>query len=156
MPMVATHKMSLDFYEDSFALIAVHCSLEDFTLAYTINKYLKCSFKRRKQNLVFSNTLSLPVFEWKDTMNDRYWTLMPNSGHAEEANDNSGFFADVTSLTKKHLIPEYKNVDYFIKLEQEDLESEDDILKSIISIPKIITAYTVDADALKSKNNLIF
>ncbi|QWX83458.1 IPExxxVDY family protein [Cellulophaga sp. HaHaR_3_176] len=154
--MVATHKMSLDFYEDSFALIAMHCSLEDFTLAYTINKHLKCGFKRRKQNLVFSDNLSLPIFEWKDTINDRYWTLISNSVQIEDINDNNGFFADVPSQTKKHLIPEYKNVDYFIKLEQEDLESEEDILKSILAIPKIITAYTVNTDALKSKNNLIF
>jgi len=156
MPMVATHKMSLDFYEDSFALIALHCSLEDFTLAYTINKHLKCNFKRRKQNLVFSDALSLPIFEWKDSINNRYWTLVPNSGKAQQNNVDNGFFTDTPSFTKKHLIPEYKNVDYFIKLEQEDLESEDDVLKSILAIPKIITAYTLNTDTLKSKNNLIF
>ena len=138
MPMVAMHKMSLDFYEDSFALIALHCSLEDFTLAYTINKYLKCSFK------------------WKDTINDRYWTLVPNSVQSEENTNNTGFFKNVPSFTKKHLIPEYKNVDYFMKLEQEDLDSESAILKSILAIPNIITAYTINTNTLKSKNNLIF
>tara|TARA_R110002050_G_scaffold16719_2_gene50540 strand:+ start:2209 stop:2679 length:471 start_codon:yes stop_codon:yes gene_type:complete len=156
MPMVAMHKMSLDFYEDSFALIALHCSLEDFTLAYTINKYLKCSFKRRSTNLVFSDTASLPIFEWKDTINDRYWTLVPNSVQSEENTNNTGFFKNVPSFTKKHLIPEYKNVDYFMKLEQEDLDSESAILKSILAIPNIITAYTINTNTLKSKNNLIF
>ena len=156
-PMVAMHKMSLDFYEDSFALIALHCSLEDFTLVYAINKHLKCSFKRRRQNLVFSDTISLPVFEWKDTINDRYWTIIANSAQSEERNNlDNGFFKDEPSFTKQHLIPEYKNVDYFMKLEQEDLDSEEAILKSILAIPKIITAYTVNTNTLKSKNNLIF
>lgn len=154
--MVAMHKMSLDFYEDSFALIALHCSLEDFTLAYTINRHLKSSFKRRSKNLVFSDTASLPVFEWKDAMNDRYWTLVPNSVQAEENTNDTGFFKNVPSFTKKHLIPEYKNVDYFMKLEQEDLDSESAILKAILAIPKIITAYTINTNTLKSKNNLIF
>ena len=154
--MVATHKMSLDFYEDSFALIAIHCSLEDFTLAYTLNKHLKCSFKRRNKNLIFSDTISLPVFEWKDIFNDRYWTLIANSSQSEESTTSTGFFTNEPSYKKQHLIPEYKNVDYFMKLEQEDLDSESTILKSILAIPKIITAYTLNTDTLKSKNNLIF
>ncbi len=154
--MVALHKMSLDFCEDSFALIAIHCSLEDYTLAYTINKHLKCSFKRRRNNLVFSDSISLPVFEWKDTINDRYWTIINNSIASEDINEITGLFKDEPSFTKQHLVPEYKNVDYFMKLEQEDLDSEDDILKSILAIPKIITAYTINIDTLKSKNNLIF
>jgi hypothetical protein len=148
--------MSLDFYEDSFALIAIHCSLEDFTLAYTLNKHLKCSFKRRNKNLIFSDTISLPVFEWKDIFNDRYWTLIANSSQSEESTTSTGFFTNEPSYKKQHLIPEYKNVDYFMKLEQEDLDSESTILKSILAIPKIITAYTLNTDTLKSKNNLIF
>ena len=154
--MVAMHKMSLDFYEDSFALIAMHCSLEDFTLAYTLNKHLKCSFKRRNKNLIFSDTISLPVFEWKDIFNDRYWTLIANTSQSEESTTSTGFFKNEPSFKKQHLIPEYKNVDYFMKLEQEDLDSESTILKSILAIPKIITAYTINTDTLKSKNNLIF
>lgn len=154
--MVAMHKMSLDFYEDSFVLIALHASLEDFKLVYTINHYLKCNFKRRKQNLIYTERISLPVFEWKDTVNDRYWTIVQNSIQSEEINGNDGLFKDTPSFTKKHLIPEYKNVDYFLKLEQEDFDSETTILKSILAIPKIITAYTIKTNTLKSINNLIF
>jgi hypothetical protein len=43
-----------------------------------------------------------------------------------------------------------------MKLEQEDLDSETTILKSILAIPNIITAYTIKTSTLKSKNNLIF
>ncbi len=154
--MVALHKMSLDFYEDSFVLIALHCSLEDHSLAYLINSHLKCSFKRRKQNLIFSETISLPVFEWKDTVNDRYWTMIQNHIQLEERSNNVGFFKDTPSLTTTYLLPEYKNVDYFLKLEQEDLESEPMILKSLLAIPKIVTAYTIKTNTLKYKNNLIF
>jgi hypothetical protein len=154
--MLAMHKMSLDFQEDSFAVIALHCSLEDFTLAYFINKHLKCNFKRRKQNLIFSDSITLPVFEWKDTINDRYWTIIQNSIQAEETMNSIGLFKDTPSVTTKYLIPEFKNVDFFMKLEQEDLDSETTILKSILAIPNIITAYTIKTSTLKSKNNLIF
>lgn len=154
--MVAAHKMSLDFYEDSFALIALHCSLEDFSLAYTINKYLKCKFKRRTKDLVFSDRISFPVFEWKDEVNDRYWTMIQNNIRAEEPNNQSGFFKDTSSFTTKYLIPEFKNVDYFLKLEQEDLDLEKAIIKIILGIPNIVTAYSIDTSNIKSKNNLIF
>lgn len=154
--MGAMHKMSLDFYEDSFAIIALHCSLEDFSLAYTINKYLKCRFKRRKKDLVFSERISFPVFEWKDEVNDRYWTMIQNNIRTEEPNIQNGFFKDTSSFTTKCLIPEYKNVDYFLKLEQEDLELEKTMVKRILSMPKIVTAYTIQTSHIKSKNNLIF
>ncbi len=154
--MVAMHKMSLDFYEDSFALIALHCSLEDFTLAYTLNQYVKCSFKRRNNNLVLSETASFPIFEWKDSVNDKYWTLVKNSVQFEENSNDNGFFENVPTYTKKHLIPEHKNVDYFIKIEHEDLDLDSSILKSIVAIPKMITAYIINNNTLKSKNNLIY
>jgi len=54
------------------------------------------------------------------------------------------------------LLPEYTTVDYLLKIEHDDEDIEEDILKTLLTIPKVITAYRIDIDTLKSKNNLIF
>ncbi|MEL6918168.1 MAG: IPExxxVDY family protein [Bacteroidota bacterium] len=62
---MAVHKISEDFYEDSFALIAVHSSMEDYAMAYTINLHLKCNLQRSRTDLDVSRQTSFPIFEWK-------------------------------------------------------------------------------------------
>ena len=56
-----------------------------------------------------------------------------------------------------HLIPEYSKVDYFLKIHS---EYENIVLRNVITeindITRIISAYEIGVDSLKSKNNLIF
>ncbi|PCJ95327.1 MAG: hypothetical protein COA50_08945 [Flavobacteriaceae bacterium] len=154
--MATVHKISGNFYEDSFALIALHSSMEDYALAYAINLTLNTSFRRAKEDLDISQNISFPIFEWQDEVNDRYYTLIANSSSKEESQSQDGFFQFEPSFTKYHLIPEFKEVDYLLKIEQDELHIEEGIIESILSIPRIITAYTLDIENLKSKNNLIF
>jgi hypothetical protein len=53
-----------------------------------------------------------------------------------------------------HLVPEHKDVDYLLKIDEEEMGT--DILKEILTIPKVITAHDINTDTLKSKHNLIF
>lgn len=155
--MGAVHKISECFFEDSFSLIALHSSLEDYALGYILNKNLKSNFKRAKKDLDVNQHISFPIFNWEDIENDNYWTLIANKTSYEDNNREQGsLFANVTSYTTHHLIPEYKEADYFIKIEQVDKVIEESALKLIMGIPKIMTAYTIDTHNLKSKNNLIF
>ena len=154
--MAAVHKIIGDFYEDSFTLIALHSSLEDYAMVYAINMYLKSSFKRTSKDLEISEHLSFPLFEWQDEQNDRYWTLMTNTSTIKENLVREDLFQNEPSFTKHHLVPEYKEVDYFIKIEHDDDLIDTSLVKTLLTIPKMITAYAVDADKLKSKNNLIF
>ena len=64
-------------------------------------------------------------------------------------------FSDETSSTVYHVLPEYKDVDYLLKIEQEEDEVDSGMLDSILEIPKIITAYQIETDKIKSKQNLI-
>ena len=73
--MVSVHKISTDFYEDSFDLIAIHSSLEGYALAYALNLRLKSDFRRCKKDLDISAQIKIPIFEWKDDINDRYFKL---------------------------------------------------------------------------------
>jgi hypothetical protein len=153
--MITLHKFSDDFCEENYVLIALHSGLEDYALAYTLNRSLKTSLKRSKTDLDISNETSFPVYEWKDKLNDRYWTMIVNTSIKDEYLEFDDLFSNETSSTVYHLIPEYKDVDYLLKIEQEEDEIDSALLDSILKIPKIITAYQIETNKLKSKQNLI-
>ncbi len=153
--MSAIHKISEDFYESSYTLIAIHSSLEDYSIAYLINKQLTSKLNRAPIDLDFSENVSFPFFEWKDTFNDAYWTLIINTSVEKESKKQEGLFSNELTYTTHFLVPEYKEVDYFIKIEQA-VEETEDIVKKLLMIPEIITAYSIEVTKLKSKNNLIF
>lgn len=154
--MMAIHKITDDFYEDSFTLFALHSSMEDFAMVYAINQYLKSNLKRTSKDLDLSESISFPIFEWTDDINDSYWTLMTNNSILEETFVAGDLFANEPSFTKHYLLPEYKEADYLLKIEHEDVIVEEQIVKQLLTIPKVITAYILDVDHLKSKANLIF
>ncbi|MUH37721.1 IPExxxVDY family protein [Zobellia amurskyensis] len=154
--MVAVHKITNDFYEDSFDLVALHSSLEDYAIAYALNLHLKSNFKRSHKDLDLTGHITVPIFEWKDDINDRYWTLFTNNGLVEDTMTRKGLFKDEPSFTTFHMVPEHRDVDYFLKIEQDGFINMENLVKTLQNIPKIITAYAIETDKLKSKNNLIF
>lgn len=154
--MATVYKISDEFYDDSFVLIALHCSLEDYALAYAMNKVFKANFKRTKLDLDILSGVSFPMFEWQNELADQYFTLITNNSVQEEDQESEGLFQYEVSYTTHHLISEHKEVDYFLKIEQDNAVSEPKIVQSILTIPKVITAYEIDIENLKSKNNLIF
>ena len=81
--MVAVHRLSADIYEADFDLIALHSQLKDYALAYALNLYLKTGFQRRRKDLEISNHFTLPIFEWKDDIKERYWTFFASGGRWE-------------------------------------------------------------------------
>ena len=156
MSSVNTYKLSEELCVEDFVLIAVHSSLEDHAIVYALNSHLKLKLHRSDYDLEITDLGSFPVFEWKDEINDRYWTLIINNNKKEEQLDRQDLFQNEISHTVSHLIPEYKEVDYFLKVELEDERLEFDITKTLLTIPKIVTAYIVNTEQLKSKHNLIF
>lgn len=154
--MATTHKIFEDFYEETFALIALHSSLDDYAMVYALNNSLKTKLKRSLEDLDMSENFSFPFFEWKDELNHRNWTLITNYSSKEEHTGAEDLFKNEISYTTLYLIPEYREVDYFLKIEQDDYEIDEALIKAILEIPEIITAYPIDVEKLKSKNNLIF
>jgi len=84
--MAAVHRILTDFYEDSFTLLAVHSSLEDYAMVYALNMCLKSNFRRTSKDLELFEQVTFPIFEWKDIKNDRFLTLITNNGTKEETN----------------------------------------------------------------------
>ena len=158
---MAIHKLVIDDFEedDSFVLIAIHCSIEDYRLAYILNENLNLKLQRKTSDLDFA-TASYSIYEWKDINELVTWNLVSNSCKVEEVlsgNSTSLFNNQNQVITTYNLVPEYKAANYFLKISYEtDFLTEKEIVNTILSIPQIVTAYTIQLEKLKSKTNLIF
>ncbi|MDT0606447.1 IPExxxVDY family protein [Croceitalea rosinachiae] len=153
--MITTHKITAELYDDSFKLIALHCSLNDYAMAYNINKAVALKLERSIEDLDVAN-FSFPIFEWKDDSNDANWTLVSNAITKTEKRESFDLFNQNNEERTHYLIEERKEVDYFLKIEENANCPINTIVTSINKIPKVITAYNIDAASLKSKRNLIF
>ena len=159
---MALHKLLVDdFYDTSFALLAIHCRLEDYRLAYLLNKYLDLNLKRKPQDLDYKYfAASYSIYEWDNIALDTTWNLVSNICKKEEASlQSSGFLFDNHNTIMKtyNLLPEFKNVDFLVKVSNENQNfNEKHILNKIQSIPQVITSYIIDVEQIKSKDHLIF
>jgi hypothetical protein len=162
---MAVYKMPLgDFDEIDYQLIAIHSPLEDYRLAYFINQNLPINLKKSNSNIHIRNKdgeteFTRFVFEDEDTT--IFWTLIQNQNDVfvQSESSSEGLFANSgnTFATKIYLIPEFKKVDYFLKIENNEVEIDlPQITNSINKIDRISTVYTVEVEKIKSKNNLIF
>lgn len=160
---MAVHKLVLDdvFDEVLCTLIAIHCSLEDYRLAYLLNKHLGITLIRKPSDLDYDKGKSTySIFDWEDDKQLTTWSLVSNVCKTESFQqiNYESLFENQEKITKTtHLIPEYKRVNYFLKIDNEfNLSKEKYIVNSILRIPQIATAYSIDSSQLKSKDNLIF
>lgn len=159
---MALHKLLVDdFYDDTYKLIAIYCRLEDYRLAYLLNKHLNINLERKADDLDFKYLeSSYSIFEW--TNEERYvtWNLVSNVCKKEEDGLHSSgtLFGNNQKVLKTfNLIPEFSKVNYFIKISDE-IQNVDEkiILNKLKKIPQIIASYSVDPLKIKSKDHLIF
>ena len=106
----------MDFYASEYALIALHTSLEDYALAYWLNKHLKTKFKRHKRDLDLNTEATFSVFDWHDLSSDSYWTLLSNKHLSFQHHTTQDLFTNAALEKKQSLIPEHKGVDFFLKI----------------------------------------
>ena len=158
---MAISKLNLeDFCNEVFSLFAIHTDLDDYRLAYFLNKHLGINLFRKTFDLDFVNSKgSFSVFEYIDQTNFLKWSLISNiynyNFSAKASNDD--LFVESNNLVQKvNLLTEYKNVNYLLKIENNESQVDlEDIAKEIKSIPQVITLYDINKD-LKNKENLIF
>ncbi|KAB1070009.1 IPExxxVDY family protein [Tamlana haliotis] len=160
---MAVQKFVLDdsFDDAAYTLIGVHCSLEDYRLAFFINRRLGTALKRKKDDLDFNNgQVTYSIYEWEDDKQLTTWSLVSNICKREELQirDYESLFDTQEKIIKTfHLLPEYKTVNFLLKIETEFSSSKTKyILDCLLKIPQIATAYSIDSSILKSKDNLIF
>jgi hypothetical protein len=153
------HALGLeDFCEEEYILIGIHTALEDYKLAYLLNKNLKTQFFKSQSNLEFENDknkASFSIYTFSSKKYDFDWFLIANSFKRENQTESNEL--RLTTETKTYLIPEKKKVDFFIKVSGEvDFDFVLSTVRKIKNIEQIITAYSIDKNTLKSKDFLIF
>jgi hypothetical protein len=162
---MAIHKLDFDdFDEIDYHLIAIHTSLEDYRLAYFINQKLPINLGKNKDEIhihVKEGETNFSRFFYFDTEKEITWNLIQNKNEViQQKNESSqNLFSNVNMevSTKVFLLPEFKKVDYFLKIEHtEDEKIVEKIQLLLNTIETISTAYTVENHKIKSKNNLIF
>ena len=149
------------FIEEDFDLIAIHCSLEAYHLSFLLNKNLNFKLQREEVDVDFTykeGTAFYELFKYCDDYQQCHYYLVENKHKIKAANlysEGSLFKEEETYAT--HLIPEYKMVDFFLKIENEgSFISTKKLIADLHKITPIITAYKVDFDTLKSVENLTF
>lgn len=159
---MATHKLFVDDFDDaSYLLFAIHCGLEDYRLAYCLNKVLEIRLERCSHDVDFEYLkASFPLYEWENEQHDIRWTLVGNICKKEEESIISSgtlFDSSIKNIKTYQLIPEMDQVDFFLKIENDDQSlSQRIILEKIHSIPQVAAVYEIDVQELKSRENLIF
>lgn len=157
-------RLDLEDFLDTidYALIGIHSPLEIYRLAYFLNKELHTHLSRQKVDLDFGSHKQYEIYEWDDAHKFATWHLVSNVCRVEmtatETNNTLFSLQDQQSFETHHLIPEYKKVNYFLKIADDvipDLRVQE-LLKKIQNIPNVVTAYRVNPAELKSKTNLIF
>ena len=140
-----------DFLDDDFELLAIHTTLESYHLAYFMNLTFDILLKKT------DGIQDFDFYEFNDEKNQSLWNLVANKGTREKTDvfeEPSTLFFEVKS-NRIYLLPEYKKVDYLVKIEHNSHNTQD-LISKMNAIPQIITTFVIDIPNLKSKNNLIF
>lgn len=163
---MAIHKLDLgEFDEIDYHLIAIHTSLEDYRLAYFINQKLPINLGKNKNEIqinIKEGETKFSRFYYHDVEKGISWNLIQNKNEViQQKNDTkqNNLFSNINMevSTKVYLLPEFKKADYFLKIENiEDDLNVTHIQALLNTIDNISTAYTVETNKIKSKNNLIF
>ncbi len=130
-------------YDFDFHLWGVVCTLKDFQAVWEINHALKINLKRERDDLEIQNKakglqMSFSVFAAFDRFEQGKFHLVSNK------------------YLNEHLIPEMKEIDFFLRY---SCESSDEELFEILTDLKRIKRFTlvvpVNPNLLKSKHHLI-
>jgi len=162
---MAIHKLLIDdFVTVDYKLIAIHSSLEDYRLAFFMNRELAVLLEKCPNDIwvtINEGESCFSRFIFEDPGNESAWNLIQNRNRITtmQSTTTTSLF-DATGLpieTSVFLMPEFKTVDYVLKIENMPASFEvDTIVEKLLSIKQITTAYNIDHKKLKSKNNLIF
>ena len=101
------------------------------------------------------------MFEYEDESNYFVYNLVANKNKSLSAKflSSGGLFSELATekTINNFLLEEFKNVDYFLKVhsDYEKIPTRN-LITSINQIEQVISAYRIESDRIKSKNNLIF
>ena len=162
---MAVLKLYLDEFDNvDYDLIAIHCSLEDYRLAYFINQKLPILLSKNKDEIevtVKEGEAFFTKYSYEDKNTENTWCLIQNKNdiHLPQKNTKQNLFlnSSVEISRKVFLISELKKVDYLLKIENNSSDfNVEEIVDQLKQIERISAVYSLIPENIKSKNNLIF
>lgn len=126
--------------EYDFSLLGISCHAKDYRLCWEINNALKIELEKGEAILTEADDeKGFATSHFYDEINHLQYVLITNKQEG------------------KYLIPEYPQLDYFLKLSGPQHDYEIKAQKQRIqNIDLVLTVIEVKAKALKSKPNLVF
>ncbi|UUV22125.1 IPExxxVDY family protein [Paenimyroides aestuarii] len=161
------HKLDfIDDADDETILIALKSNIPDYKMAYLLNRHLSVRFEKATDDISLTTDTGVAYFRtfaFQDTKNHLVWRLLENkSNHSENITEQpySLFTNENTLFTAtNYLVNEWKNIDFFILIENADLFfNPEELLEKLQDIKNLSTHFLVDWDSLsiKTQKNLIF
>lgn len=154
-----TLKIEDDF---DFVLIGISSHEKEYRVCWALNNSLELALnkseslevkgKKQETSAFFS------LFQHIDEDNFReYYVLTNRSENKSAENQTADLFGNAGTNENELLIPELKQINYFLvikgELEEEEIQK---IVEQIKKIEWIQAAVNIDVSTLKSKQNLIF
>ena len=154
------HKLNLNQFPENYHLIAIHSDLDEFRLAFFLNKNLNISLKRKNNDIYFAEQdANYSSFEFLDDTKYLKWIFFSNKSLVSEKKSNedySLFGQSNLALNEVSLLNHQKSVDYFLIVENIANKTYiEKVLKKISEISGVITSF-VSENKLENKENLIF
>jgi hypothetical protein len=156
------YHLTLDEVDAKF-ILAIYSGLPSYRLAFLINTCLFSQLKREK-DLDFYKDVKFPYFFFEDEVLQIEYRLIKNktsqisTKEPVEASPLNSLFNESTAVEETfYVLPQYKEVDYFLVL---DGEFGDDQLahieQEITKLEEILSAYYIPFENIKSKTHLTF
>lgn len=159
---MAVNKLLLDdLVEEDFSLIAIHCSAEVYRIVFYLNKVLGIHLKREPTDVDYSYPEGTAYYELYN-----YYSIAEGCDYYVVSNkfkiksnhlQTQGFLFEDKTQKATYLLPEFKNVDCFLKIEDNTgVVNIKKLLLELNKINQIVTAYQIELNQLKTIENLIF
>ena len=147
-------------YDLNYILIAIRSTLEDFQLAYFLNKSSLFFLKRVKNDLAYminENSVIFSTFSDNDDDGKKESFLIKNMSNYKTNTESDSLFSQQNITKTMYLIPELKSFDYLLKLEGVWSKKELSYIKKHIHLIKNIESEVeINLKKIKSVNNLVF
>lgn len=153
-------------YDYDFVLIGISSHEKDYRFCWALNKALDLELTKGESLEIKAKKLGatsfFSLFQYENTDEFREYFVLSNSS------ENKQLAATATNLFNKSaesdisgdsgiLIPEHRQMDYFLVIRGEIEEEEvDELLLKLKAVDFVLTAVRIDVEELKSKTNLVF
>jgi len=155
-------KLKLNPFKSSenFHCFSIYSSLEDFRMAYSVNKIFKINLHRKKLDIYEDlKNAHFSHYEFIDETNFLTWKLINNktkANYEDESLSSSLFQGNYNTDINVSLFEEIKDIDYILSIE--NILSENFVTKVLNKLKEIegLIMAQVSTKILKNKENLIF